>query len=511
MSVYKADAYLRLSYAADRTEESDSIQNQKKLIQDFVAAHPDIELVSQRVDDGYSGVLFDRPAFLEMMEDIKAGKVNCVIVKDLSRLGREFVDTGRYLRQIFPAYGVRFISINDDFDSGKLHGDTGGLGVAFKYLVNELYSRDLSMKYKSSKYMKFKRGEYPSKICPYGYQRSADGRMELDPETAPNVRLIFEMAAQGMNTTGVIKALFDRNIPTPGEYKKAKGQANHDVSRCGGIWQRSTLSRLLQDERYTGTYIIGKREVVDVGGSRVRLKDESQWVKIPGHHPAIISKELFEQTQSAIRRVKCPKKHIHLYPLRGKVYCGNCLHRMPRIGNVTFRFTCTHTQADESAPCHRLKVEEAALESAIFAVLSKQAQVIWGTAESIGSVSVLAAEHAGNSQQIRELQEQKRTLFEHLVLHKLTEQYYQMKKAAIDNDLAQLKEVQTARSTQLSQRQADVKTKNANRELAQKVMDTGQLSSELVDALIERVYVYPGQEIEIVWKIAGFELSQREL
>ena len=124
------------------------------------------------------------------------------------------------------------------------------------------------------------------------------------------------------------------------------------------------------------------------------------------------------------------------------------------------------------------------------------------------SVSVLAAEHAGNSQQIRELQEQKRTLFEHLVLHKLTEQYYQMKKAAIDNDLAQLKEVQTARSTQLSQRQADVKTKNANRELAQKVMDTGQLSSELVDALIERVYVYPGQEIEIVWKIAGFELSQ---
>ena len=111
MPKYKADEYLRVSYAADRSEESDSIGNQKKLIEDFVAAHPDIEIVSERIDDGYSGVLFDRPAFQEMMNDIMAGKINCVIVKDLSRLGREYIETGRYLRQIFPAYGVRFISI----------------------------------------------------------------------------------------------------------------------------------------------------------------------------------------------------------------------------------------------------------------------------------------------------------------------------------------------------------------------------------------------------------------
>ena len=139
MSQYKGDAYLRLSYSADRSVESDSIANQKKLIEDFVAAHPDIELVSERVDDGYSGVLFDRPAFQEMMNDIVSGKINCVIVKDLSRLGREYIETGRYLRQIFPAYGVRFISVNDGIDTAnEQNGDD--LHITLKNLLNDTYS-----------------------------------------------------------------------------------------------------------------------------------------------------------------------------------------------------------------------------------------------------------------------------------------------------------------------------------------------------------------------------------
>ena len=138
MPKYKGDAYLRLSYSADRSVESDSIANQKKLIEDFVAAHPDIELVSERVDDGYSGVLFDRPAFQEMMNDIVSGKINCVIVKDLSRLGREYIETGRYLRQIFPAYGVRFISVNDGIDTvNEQNGDD--LHITLKNLLKNIH------------------------------------------------------------------------------------------------------------------------------------------------------------------------------------------------------------------------------------------------------------------------------------------------------------------------------------------------------------------------------------
>ncbi len=147
---YDADAYLRVSHAADGSVESDSIANQKKLIEDFVAAHPDIKIVSERVDDGYSGILFDRPAFQEMVNDIRDGKINCVIVKDLSRLGRDYIEAGRYLRQIFPAYGVRFISVNDNIDTAnEQNGDN--LTVTLKNILNDAYCHDISVKTRSAR------------------------------------------------------------------------------------------------------------------------------------------------------------------------------------------------------------------------------------------------------------------------------------------------------------------------------------------------------------------------
>ena len=505
--------YIRLS-TEDYKVESMSIDNQKLALHKYTENLDDLTdyEIREFVDNGYSGTNFERPAVQELLDLARDGKIDCIIVKDFSRFGRNSLEVGYFMEKVFPLYGVRFISINDDFDSGKLHADTGGLNMAFKYLVSELYSRDLSIKYKSAKYVKFKKGEYQSKICPYGYQKSADGRMEPDQETAPIVRMIFEMAAQGQNTTAIIKALFDRNVPTPGEYKKAKGQDYHDVSRCGGIWQRSTLARLLRDERYTGTYIIGKRRRVEVGSNHVRMKDESEWVKIPNHHPAIVTKELFDKTQKAMRREKCPKKQIHLYPLRDKVYCGNCLHRLARIGNVTFRFVCRHTVADEKAPCHELKVEESELETVVYSVLKKQAQIILGAADGdADGLEALSAKQAGYGQQISKIQEQKRVLFEQIVLHELSEQEYRMKKGVLDAELTRLQEVKAVLSTQLSQRQADEQTKNANRLLAEKVVDIGKLNTELVDMLIDRVYVYPQQNIEIVWKAGGFGFGGKEI
>ena len=155
--------------------------------------------------------------------------------------------------------------------------------------------------------MKFKRGEYQSKICPYGYRKSIDGRMEPDEESAAGVKLIFELAQSGLGAKQIVRAMHERGIATPAEYKAAHGFNGHDISRCHGIWQESTVARILMDERYTGTYIIGKREVTEVGGHKVKLKDESQWVKIPDHHPAIISKELYDRVQALRPKV------IHTY------------------------------------------------------------------------------------------------------------------------------------------------------------------------------------------------------
>lgn len=251
---------------------------------------------------------------------------------------------------------------------------------------------------------------------------------------------------------------------------------------------------------------------MEVGSNRVRIKDESEWVKIPNHHPAIIPLELYERVQEIFKRPKCVKKQVHSYLLRSKIFCGSCLHAMARYGKKGRHFVCTHSQADENAPCHGLSVEESALESAVYTVLKKQAQIILGADDvDADSIDVLSAKQAGYGQQISEIQEEKRKLFEQMVLHEVSEQEYKMKKIVLDAELTRVQEVQATLSTQLSQQQENEQIKNANRALAKKVVDASQLSAELVNMLIERVYVYPGQNIEIVWKVAGFGSGENNL
>lgn len=209
---------------------------------------------------------------------------------------------------MFPLYHTRFISVSDDFDTVNFKGDTGGIDVAFKYLISECYSRDMSMKTKSAKYAKMRRGEYQSVICPYGYRKSADGRMEPDENVAGNVRLIFEWAAEGNTAAEITRKLYALHIPTPGEYRRDNGKDHYNVSRTHGVWSSSTVLRMLEDQRYIGTYIIGKRKVQEIGSRCMKLKDESEWFKIPDHHSAIVSKELFEQANTSIKRFSLPIK-----------------------------------------------------------------------------------------------------------------------------------------------------------------------------------------------------------
>lgn len=506
-TAYVVALYIRLS-TEDSKIGSFSIENQKTALHQYAAALEGVKNmeVLEFVDNGFSGTNFERPAVQELLGMVQAGKINCIIVKDFTRFGRNSIDVGYFMEMVFPLYGVRFISINDDFDSNDHHGDTGGIKVAFKYLISEFYSRDLSIKYKSAKYMKFRRGEYQSVRCPYGYRKGANGRMEPDEETAPNVRLIFEMAGAGMNTSRIISELFTRGIATPGEYKAAKGNAVHDISRCRGIWGRSTLLRLLEDERYTGTYIMGKWEVTEVGGHHVRLKDESQWIKIPDHHPAIVSKELFEQVRCQIRRFKSVKKHCTEYPLKNKVFCGCCLHAMARIPRKKPAFLCQYTKVDESAACHGLEIAEAELESLLFEILSKQAQIILGLGSlaDVEQLDLQLAKQTEYSKWITDCMDRKRNLYEQFLSQQITMEIYQAERAVIDKELSRLKQIHSGIAAQTTQMQMDEKTKSVRTKLAQEITSTSSLTAELADALIDRVYVHPGNQVEIVWKMNDF-------
>ena len=431
---------------------------------------------------------------------VREGKINCIIVKDFTRFGRNSIEVGYFMERVFPLYGVRFISVNDDFDSSRLHGDTGGINVAFQYLVSEFYSRDLSIKLKSAKYVKFRRGEYQSKCCPYGYQKGPNGRMEPDEETAPNVRLIFELARSGYGASRIAKELFQRGIPTPAEYKARKGVKTWNTSYEHRIWSPATVRSMLMDERYTGTYIIAKRESIEIGGKRLRVKEESQWIKIPNHHQPLISMELFKQVRSQYPKHTRAKQSTLVYPLRKKVFCGCCRYAMPRTTHKNHYFWCRHTRADETAPCYGSKILECELEGMIYEILSRQARIILNL-DDLSNVNTLEIQRAKQSDcngQIERCIDKKQVLYEQLLLKSITIDAYKAKKAEIDRELDRLQQIRSAVITQIEQMRTDEKTKRVQKDLAHEVIKSGSITVGLADALIEKVYVYPDNQIEIV-------------
>ncbi len=325
----KIALYIRLSLE-DEKYDSLSVENQQKILREKAMSLPEFAAceIEEFIDNGHTGTNFERPAVQRLLDMVRSGEVCCILVKDFSRFGRNSIETGYFIQKVFPLYHVRFISVSDSFDSAEHKGDTGGMDIAFKYLINECYSRDMSVKSKTAKLARMKRGEYQSKVCPYGYQKGADGRLIPDEETADNVRRIFEWAANGLNATQIAHKLYELKIPTPGEVKVMRGNKTYDVSRVNGVWELSTVLRILADERYTGMYVVNKRHSVEIGSTHFRLNDESEWIKIPDHHEPLISRELFELAKSKIHKFKLPNKQQRDYLLRGKVFCGCCDHAM---------------------------------------------------------------------------------------------------------------------------------------------------------------------------------------
>ena len=338
MPKYKAVDYIRLSYTDDRSNESDSVANQRRLIENFVERNPDIELVSEKIDDGYSGILFDRPAFKEMMELITAGEVNCVIVKDLSRLGREYIETGRYLRRVFPAYGVRFIAINDNIDTA--HENSGDdLAVSVKNIMNEAYCRDISIKTRSALDVKRRNGDFVGAFPVYGYMKSPENKNLLipDPYASRIVQDIYRMRLDGCSAARIAKALNELHILSPLAYKKNNGfpyAKNGWADREDCQWSAHTVIRILQDETYTGCLAQGKQGTPHYKLKELEQRPSSEWVRVKDTHEAIISKQdydLIQRIAGLDTRTAPDKSSVYLFS--GILICGCCGGRMTRKTN----------------------------------------------------------------------------------------------------------------------------------------------------------------------------------
>ena len=511
MNKYVIAKYIRLSLEDAKTD-SLSIPNQRLLLDGYIDSLEldDVETLDF-VDNGYSGVNFERPGIQELLDLVRESKVNCIIVKDFSRFGRNIIETGYFIEMVFPLFGTRFISVSDGFDSNDYKEDTGGLQVAFKFLMHEYYSQDISRKEKSAKYAKMKRGEYQSEICHYGYRKGLNGRLEIDEEAAAVVKMIFELALTMKNTGDVVKVLYEKNIPTPAEYRKMNGKGFHDTSRCMGIWHRTTVLRIIDDERYTGTYIAGKRTVTEIGGSRVRFKPESEWFKIPDHHPAIVSRELFEQANAQIRHFKCPKT-AREYILRAKVFCGCCRHAMQITPRKVRAFVCKYTKVDPNAECFGLEIGEQELETMLYEIINKQAQVILAI-DGLGDtaeLSVKTDQQAEYEKLMQECRDKKQSIYERYVLREIDAAMYKHEIGIVETEYTRLQRGYAALSAEVAILSAAKSSDDELQHLADTVLQSGTLSQTLAELLVDKVYIYPGNQVEIEWRVAGYYLDEKE-
>lgn len=338
MPKYKAAAYIRLSYTDDRQNESDSVGNQRRLIEDFARRNPDIEIVMEKIDDGYSGIIFDRPAFKEMMQEVADGSINCVIVKDLSRLGREYIETGRYLRRIFPTYGVRFIAITDNIDTAQ-ESSSDELTVSVKNIMNEAYCRDISIKTRTALDVKRRNGDFVGAFTVYGYIKSEENKNQLipDPYASRVVCDIFRMRLDGASASHIAAELNRLGILSPLAYKRNNGfpyakKGYADREDCK--WSATTILRILRDEVYTGTLVQGKRGTSNYKIKELELRPSSEWVRVADAHDALIDKQDFELVQriSGLDTRTSPHKDT-VYLFSGVLICGCCGARMTRKTN----------------------------------------------------------------------------------------------------------------------------------------------------------------------------------
>lgn len=369
-----AAVYLRISRedkdapgSGKEKKESGSIEGQRSLLLEFIRQKP--ELAGARVvefcDDGFSGRNFERPGVRRMIEQAKKGMIQCILVKDLSRFGRNYLETGNYILRVFPFLGVRLIAVNDGFDSMR-QSEADSMEVLFKTLYYDIYSRDLSRKVKSALCVKAQRGEYLSAFAPYGYQKDpADkNRIVPDKEAAIQVQKIFWMAADGQSTMQIARALNQEQVLTPLQYRRKNGYSHSgwDCIGDGNFWTQQTVRKILRDERYTGKAVYGRQKREAAGDIRQVPVPRSGWITAENAHQGIVSKEEFDYIQEKLRigteRGRNQKSGCLLL---GKVRCAVCGRAMIRAGGKHAYFTCHTPRVAPAYDCPALRVPEGCL------------------------------------------------------------------------------------------------------------------------------------------------------
>lgn len=384
---WKAALYIRLSREDGDKTESFSVTSQRAILGEYLKLHPDIELFDYYVDDGWSGTSFERPDFSRMMQDIYEGKVNCVIVKDLSRFGRNYSDAGHYLDDIFVRLRVRFIALNNGIDtaSDSMNAATRCISVGVTNVINESLAATTSVNVRGTLNVNRMQGKFIGSFATYGYMKLPDDhhRLIIDEEAAQTVRMIFEKFVSGESILGITRELNEAGIPNPSMYKQIKGfNYKHPAGGINdGLWPDSSVRRILKNEMYIGNMVQGKNTTVSYKIKQCRAIPREEWIVVENTHEAIIAREIFEKAQELFKlRTRKPpdKKELDLFA--GLVRCADCQRIMNKKTNKhsygEYRYyRCSTAKKMKKGACtnHTIRIDK--LEETVLVFLQKMVEV----------------------------------------------------------------------------------------------------------------------------------------
>ena len=522
-NLYNVAVYLRLSVEEKRdNDDSESLENQRDIILDYLQDKTDMKLFSVYCDNGETGTNFEREAFQRMMYDVYNGKVNCIIVKDLSRFGREYIEAGDYLDRIFPLLGIRFIAINDNVDN---HVTPFDISVPIKNIINTLYARDISKKVSAALRIKQANGEFIGTYAAYGYLRNPDDKHKIivDEKTAPIVRQIFEWKAEGMGYACISRKLFDMKIMPPGRYKYDEGIVKDKRYANCEFWSAATLKSMLTNQVYIGNLTQGRRKSCLYDGVPEKKVEKKNWVVVEGTHEPIVEKELFDKVQMLLDEAhdkyfrnlgKYDRMSNNHNMFKKKVICGDCGTKLTRYKNVKpnekkvyYTFICPH-RARFLNQCNFLSIPEPTLKDIVMQSIRLQIVQLCDLGSAVDKVS--------KSESVRQKRMELTMSMSDILANiayiktariRLTKDYAS---GLLDDD--EYKMAKAEFDSQLAEETNKLETVGKLRDKFDSIISAGKwidefkrykgakkLTQEMVDTFIKQIKVYPDKRIEIEW------------
>ena len=512
--LFKAGLYARLSHEKEENIERGTIETQMELMKNYVKDHEDIVIEEEYYDASFTGTNFERPDFKRMLEDAKTGRINCIIVKDLSRLGRNYVEMGNYIERVFPFLNVRFIAVTDDFDSFRPGTD---LMMPLKNIVNEFYAKDISKKVSTAHRRKWTTDEYMCGFAPYGYLKSKTekNRIVVDEATAGNVRLIYKLFLDGKGYTPIAKYLNEQGIMSPLMYLKSLGYQQN--VKTNGVWTKTTVKSILTNQAYIGSAVHGKVVIEKYNNIPLHATDPSEWVIVKNTYEPLVDKEPFEKAQERVKKIsdayfakeftKHPPNEKNL--LKGKIVCGDCgkgMRLSPRTKKSYVYFCGTFSDGINPA-CSRHKINQEDVNNAVFAQISNHMRCC---IDALRVIRELNARSSGLkkydvyekaiTRQRRELEKVNRKFSElygdyseHLINESeyLTlKQQYLLKSEALKKEIDNLLVSQNLYSK-------NYKIDEDWENLINKYLKCRKLNKELADAFVDKVQVFEDGRISV--------------